>query len=588
MVRVYVITAAVAIALASTMTAQSGSGSAFPQPDSVTYSDVTGASHATHPVTLLRFFKQGDIPNYAQPRIGGAPVAQWQNDVQGRWNDGSLKSVFISFWLPAMTSNGAVSVDFVNYTAGPCHLGTVAACHAGALTQSQMTGFDTGGGAGSWSGTLTVAFAGLLASARVDNQAVIAAGAWKYRLQGPVATQVIAEDRSPALSYDFGATCLLNCTGDRSTAVYGPALSSRYNSLHPIFVTTFYPGWAGVDTEWIIEDVWDTRAQDISYTVTYTTGKPAQVVYGPVQINQPGATRWHKSELWSGAAPPVRKVDLNLSYLEASMVVPNFDQSLVVTTSGGVATQLNEWATSDKAAPFGNYDNTTQGYGPASGLVGKALNATGPAEWISYFPSWDVRYLYTFHRLASGPDLYSVSLGNGDVSGYMSIHVAMTSTSLTFCGLSATCQSDGNASVSAFGMIQSKDAYPNNINANHPQGFPSSWNPTDVVPTNAAVCCNTPSWNYSRRALARLIICPVSDQRRLFLSDRNGLCQLMDTPGCYKRNRRRLSIAWRLGVHSPHRRFALACMADKRSRSCGLYVSGWQPGARLLCSEAQE
>ena len=67
--------------------------------------------------------------------------------------------------------------------------------------------------------------------------AMLAAGLWRYWLQGPIVTAIILEDRTPSRSQDTDF-------GDQSKA------------LHPIFEAWFYPAQHLVDLGYTVENTW--------------------------------------------------------------------------------------------------------------------------------------------------------------------------------------------------------------------------------------------------------------------------------------------------------------------------------------------
>lgn len=95
----------------------------------------------------------------------------------------------------------------------------------------------------------------------------------RYWLKGPVATQLIVEDKNPAtLAYDFGWDCASRdaaCAGGWSAST-----TSTTKSLHPIFVLTIYTGFPFVKIEAILENIWSTKLKDQSYSLDIRLGDP--------------------------------------------------------------------------------------------------------------------------------------------------------------------------------------------------------------------------------------------------------------------------------------------------------------------------
>ena len=399
---------------------------------------VIGSSLGTHPArpfTISRLFKQGEILNFAQPRLDGIPFSLWQCDVMNRWPDGSLKHALISF------TSTAGAVDFVE---------NLAPSSGGApLTGSQMLAFDAGGGAASWDADIEIANGSTLVA---DARAMLAAGAFTYWLKGPVATQAIVEDRSSALAYDLGW--------------------DSHRSLHPIFVLTFYTGWKGVKVEYILENCWSTKLQDQTYSLALKNGPSlANTLYSRPAFTHYATGRWRKT-FWSGTAPLSPKIDYNLPYMISTLALPNWDTTRVVSPHG-ITEEVQTFNQGDHGDDFGEVAEF-QPYFPTTG---------GRAE-IGYTPRWNVRYLYTFD-----PRLFQVFSYNADVSGYVPIHVRESrNDAAAFCGLSCT---GANAAAPAFGHVISIDA--------RPTLWAGSWNytwtaPADLVTPVGAVT-NGP-WTY--------------------------------------------------------------------------------------------
>jgi len=419
----------------------------------VVITELTGANQPGRPVTISRVFASGEIANFAQPMIGGVAPSAWQTDVKTRWPDGSVRHAMISF-RAALAGGASITVSFVS-NANPCSSGNQGACDAAALNQQGMVDFNAGQGAGSWRARIEGIASGI--SQGAEARAMIAAGKWSYWLRGPVVTQVIVEDRSPALSQDFGWQCTANCTGDYATATWSGATSATYRSLHPIFVASFYPGYPGVEVDYILENPWSTRLQDQRYTLNLYGNYPEVNIFSNPSLPHWARSRWHK-KLWSGATPGRVKVDHNLPYLIESRALPNFDLTKHVP-SNTVASVLSRWAGTDKGAIMGDYLTGTL---HNTGFWSKYMPGTGGREEIGLFPTWVVRYLYTFHTTADGNDLYNVMLGNADAVSQAPMHNrdGNPDPNIKFCALSQTCLSAGLNSVPAWGLQRSRDAYP--------------------------------------------------------------------------------------------------------------------------------
>ncbi len=360
----------------------------------ITVTEASGSSQTDRPFTISRVFAQGDIPGFAQARVGGLAVPT-QCNVKTRWPDGSVRHAMISF-KGTLSASGQVDVDFINQAGGN---------NGGALRQSEMLAafYDFGADIQISNGSLTET-AG--AKTMLDD------GAYTYWLQGPIVTQIILEDRSPARVYDLGF--------------------DADKPFHPIFVATFYPGWNGVKVEYIGENMWTTHMKDMDYALTLTAGEnnPA-IQYTKASFTHFGRTRWRKT-FWIGQEPGAIVIDHNFPYMIHSKMVPSYDLTKVVSASA-IQSEINS---------FNSRDTDING----NGQFNKAFGTTGGRPEIGLLPRWSVRYLYTFD-----PGLYDVMLGNGEVSGHVPIHYRESDPNKFF---------DDLDTVDAFGRTLSVDARP--------------------------------------------------------------------------------------------------------------------------------
>ncbi len=421
--------------------------------NSVTIREAGGASQAGRPTTIYRSFAQGEFAGgtYPKPRIDGAVPPAWQVDVKTAWPDGSVMAAYISFRLD-LAANGAAVVDFVR-DANPCHLGNLATCQAAALTQAQMLDYDTGTGAGTWGATWygSVNSIEYSASART----MIGAGSWRYWLRGPVVTDVIVEDRSTALSHDFG----WQYTG----GVWAAPSSNTYKSLHPVYEVRFYPdpdgagaltGWGGVEVDAQLWNSAVTRFQRINtLTLTLKTGNPeATTAYTAESKSFHARSRRHKL-VWSGTAPGAVVIDHNFAYLIHTKLLPSYDYAL------GVAPTL---ADSDLAAYNANLgSDEPQWCDSNTGLCGnwnKSVGTTGARGDIALVARWYLHYLYLMGNsgvtTAKKKEIWDkLVIGNADAGSHAPIHYMESATGKKFFN-------SVDPAVDAFGRIISLDARP--------------------------------------------------------------------------------------------------------------------------------
>lgn len=390
--------------------------------NSVTIRDAAGTSQTARPTTIYRSFAQGEFASgtYPKPRIGGSVPSVWQVDVKTAWPDGSVMAAYISFRL-GLTANGSAVVDFVS-DANPCHLGNLATCQAAALTQAGMLNYDTGTGVGSWGATWygTVNSIGYSAAVRT----MLTAGAWRYALRGPVATGVIVEDRSSALSFDFG----WQYTG----GAWAAPSTNYFKSLHPVFEVRFYPdpdgagsltGWGGVEVDAQIWNASISRFQRINtLALELRTGNPDSTsAYSVTNKSFHARSRRHKL-VWSGTAPGDVVVDYNFPYLIHTKLIPPYNYSL------GVSTALADGTISAYNSRLGS--DEPQWCDASSSFCGswqKAVGGTGARGDIGLTPQWYLYYLYLMGNngvtTAKKKEMWDkLVIGNADASGHAPIH----------------------------------------------------------------------------------------------------------------------------------------------------------------------
>lgn len=356
---------------------------------------------------------------------------------------GSVQHALISF-TNTITGSGSLTVDFQN-DSNPCSSGNQAACDAASLDQSGMLGFN----GSTWGGKIEGVASSITKNASA--RTMMGAGRWRWWLRGPVVSQVIVEDQSTSRTDDFGWSCATNCSGSYGTATWTSDTTNR--SLHPLFVVTFYAGWAGVRVEAILENMWRTKLQDQKYALTVYGGNAETTSkYTNSTFVNWAKTRWRR-EYWDGTEPGKVKIDPNLAYMRTTKAVPYYDTS-VTCGSTCINNSVNYYTSKDSGAFYGT-DSTW------NGSLSKYQPGTGGRDELGLFPTWLVAWLYTGHRTNSGTSLWDVATGNAEVLGYIPIHVMEdnTSGSVKFCALSQTCKDAGVDGENAFGHLASRDPY---------------------------------------------------------------------------------------------------------------------------------
>lgn len=388
---------------------------AAPTGNGITIRNLTSSAQNNRPFTISRVFVQGEIPNYPRARVGGTAVLT-QADVRSRWPDGSVKHAMVSF-TASIPANGTISVDFIDQPSGN---------NTGYLDKQGMLSYGTG----AWDAVIQTSLGSVSARTMLQNLSLstdINSNQARYWLKGPIVTQVIVEDRSSTLAYDFG--------------------SDAYKSLHPVFVLTFYPGSGlGVKVEYVVENVWNTKVQDQSYSLTLTAN--GSTVFTKATFNHHARSRWRKV-FWAGTAPtgwqsednPGVSIDYNLAYMVSSRALPNFDLTKSVSAAA-VSSEVNDY--NSKKGP--DEPQWCVSVPNKCGSWTKLMPDPGGRGDLGVIPRWYVRYLYTFD-----PQLYPVMLGNALASGNAPVHLRETDPNLFY---------DSGRTVKAIGRPLSIDARP--------------------------------------------------------------------------------------------------------------------------------
>ena len=381
--------------------------------------ELSGQRQENRVVTVSRFFAPEEIRPCAQAVVDNEPL-ETQCDAKTYWPDGSLQHAVLSFRL-TLNARGKQVVTFRSQE--DCH-------NDGALSAEQMLSDSYNFGA------RMELISPDTQAITADARQILEAGAFRYWLKGPLVTQAIIEDRSPALAFDIG---------------WG-----AHKSIHPMFIATFVAGEASVKIDLIGEDFWYSKLQELRYDLTLWVGRSAEAppVYRTEKFIHLPRARWRRT-FWTAGAPPRINVDYNLPYLIYSRAVPHFDLAKMPSTKAiDQEVAAYEKALVDKVA-LGKSEIAQQDYifngdheHTNTAQVLKYFPAQGGRAEIGILPRWDVRYLYTFD-----PRMEAVVFGNAAASGYAPIHLREDMTGLTFHK-----QVEASQRVDAFGRLASIDA----------------------------------------------------------------------------------------------------------------------------------
>jgi len=350
----------------------------------ITVSDLSGSGQTNRFVSVGRFFKQGDIPHFAEAVVSGTPLLT-QCDVKNRWADGSLKFAIISFILPTVSTEGT-PVTFQDQGTGN---------NTGYLAQADMlsSGYDFEGFM-QLTGTL---------SPGISARSMLQAGNFRYWLQGPIVTAVILEDRN-GRSYD------VNTDG------------AAGNPLHPIFEAWFYPQGQKVEVGFTLENTWSSStaansARNQTFALTLSTGHSSPVTrLTQAAFTEWAFTRWRRA-FWIGSDPPPIQFNWNPQYLLQTTAYPSYDTNFLPDSSGVSAeysTYTDLLTNYPARMTIAGFDDPNHG-----GIVNydQAIDAPGDpdhASWRGLYPTWDIDYL-----LSGDPNLQRMMTDNADLAGRM-------------------------------------------------------------------------------------------------------------------------------------------------------------------------
>jgi len=334
--------------------------------------DRSGSTQTNVPQSIPRFFRKGEIANYAQPSVNGTPATVWQCDGKNRWDDGSLKFAIVSLIIPQIPSHHNVTISFINNTNRDS--GSKGDAPTGYLSKSEMLDPQ-------YDFEAVIGLTGAV-SHTISARAMLDKDKFRYWLQGPVVTAVIVEDRS-------GRAFDVNTDGHEG------------NPLHPIFECWFYPGNHKVEVGFTVENSWASSnapnsARNQDYALTLSTGLSSP----SIRLNQPSFTqysftRWRRA-YWIGSDPPAVRFDWNSQYLASTTAYPNWYS---VPNEGAVSSMYAAYTRLYPArVTIPGLDDLygTQHHGPG-GIVNfdQDLDAGGDSDWIGLANTWDVMYLLT-------------------------------------------------------------------------------------------------------------------------------------------------------------------------------------------------
>lgn len=281
-----------------------------------------------------------------------------QVDVKATHPDGSVRHALISGVVPVLAASEVRNIDLIKAVAGS-KTGTAPAT----LTNA---GFTAG---------VNINLGGVIYTASAD--ALLKAGTYKTWIAGPVATEWLVT--SPLKT---------------AAGVAHPHLTAR-------FAVRSYAGLNKARVDVTIENNWafEPAPQNFTYDATVLVG--GQAVFTQPALKHLHHARWRKV-FWWGATPQT-EVQHNSKYLVATSALPNYDTSLVISSTA--LNNLNTRWTNANTAPMG------------AGLIMAAMPTTGGRPDIGPMPEWSALYLLSMDNRAK-----KATLGTGDLAGSWPIH----------------------------------------------------------------------------------------------------------------------------------------------------------------------
>ncbi len=355
-------------------------GCVLAAPNTITITSRYDADVANYPLQFGRPFIRGEIRDYPQVLVGGVPVPT-QADIKNRFSDGSVAFAVIAIVIRRIPAHEKISLSFRNQSSG----------NNTPLTPAQMLDPKL-----NFEATIQLAFtsgAVGLASARQ----MLQDGHYTLWTSGPIAQTIELVDDSAAAKYDLG-------NGD------------GHHPFRPRFYATFWPSTRQVSVRSVGENGKTTELEDLTYTLTLKLGKtsPQNVYSIDLSGGESNKRHWSMSNwtkvFWLGGEPQQKiDIDNNLSYLESTHYIPNFDPNISISPSA-VDQEYRQWL----ARPNDLYDGTWN----KKGIWQTGMATAGGRPEIAPYPQWTVLWLY------SGDwRMRQMALGTADLASAWSVNL---------------------------------------------------------------------------------------------------------------------------------------------------------------------
>jgi hypothetical protein len=323
--------------------------------------DTSSSAQTNVPITFGQVFKVGELTTGTSVAgtgtvNGSIPL---QVNVKATHGDGSVRHAIISAVLPNLGSGQTETISFTNAA-----MGSVTAVTPATFLAANPT----------FSARIDVTIGGVAYSA---DAVTLLGGTYTQWLSGPIVNEWI---------------------------VTGPLRKVSDSTAHPHLEARFairsFAGSSKTKVDVTVENnkTFTAGSQNFTYdSKIYVGGAEVDSITSLVHYHH---ARWHKS-FWWGTAPQVH-LKHNIDYLIATKAVPNYDRS-VVPSSTAIANMVTNMV--GKTGPM---------------KVGLALNYmpnTGGRIDIGPLPGW-----YALYLLSMDKDAKNVMLGIADGSGSWSMH----------------------------------------------------------------------------------------------------------------------------------------------------------------------
>lgn len=374
--------------------------------------------------------------------------------------DGSAQHAIISF-RANLAARSTVQVSFVNST-NPSSAGTAAQTLTAAVTKAQLQSWDIGSGPGNWgaainliNGTTKTVDAKAILSACTSISTDFTGLSCRYWLAGPVVSQVIVEDRTPARAFDTG---------------FHPG-----NPIHPWFIITAYAGWQGLKVDYVLENTWTGNAlsqgmqlTDDAYQVVINKGYPLASWYtypSSGTFNHWASTRYRETA-WQGTTPGTVWIDYNMPYVTYTGLTYNYDSSFSLPSSYWDPNNGSSYSGTGGFSEVYMYNQSDGGHAPNTmgSITTRLYGDPGAHAEYGLDDRFDVAWMYSWNAGLTDPNarlMENVIAGDSEVLGHVNIHFRENLTGRTFCNSTNNCVAAGVGSADAYGRPVSIDARPN-------------------------------------------------------------------------------------------------------------------------------